>query len=72
MLLGVPVFTVIYAGVRSIINGRLKDRGLPSDTETYKNLDHIDPETGVPLRRPQSEKKPPKREKPESKVSGEK
>ncbi|MCL1827966.1 MAG: AI-2E family transporter [Oscillospiraceae bacterium] len=36
MLLGVPVFTVIYAGFRYIINARLKKRGLPSDTARYK------------------------------------
>lgn len=43
MLLGVPVFSVIYAGVRCLVNGRLQKRGLPVETAQYKNVDHVDP-----------------------------
>lgn len=46
MLLGVPVFTVILAGVNSLIDSSLSRRGYPADSELYEQLDHIDPETG--------------------------
>ena len=42
MLLGVPVFSVIYAGVRCLVNERLKKRGLPVETAKYKPVDHVD------------------------------
>jgi len=35
MLLGVPVFVVIYTGVHYLINERLKEKGLPTDTGFY-------------------------------------
>ncbi|MEG0777740.1 MAG: AI-2E family transporter [Oscillospiraceae bacterium] len=52
MIIGVPVFAVLYAGVKSLVSGRLKKRGLPSETEVYKNMDHIDPKTLNPIERP--------------------
>ena len=45
MLLGVPVFVVIYTGVNSLIVRKLKNDDLPSEVEAYENLDHIDPIT---------------------------
>ena len=35
MVCGVPVFTVIYAGLNSLVNSRLKKRGLPHDITFY-------------------------------------
>ena len=35
MICGVPVFTVLYGGLRSFVNGRLKSKGLPVDAERY-------------------------------------
>lgn len=46
MLLGVPVFVVIYTLISNVINRELENQNLPSDTEAYMNLDYIDPETG--------------------------
>lgn len=46
MLLGVPVFVVIYTLISNVINRGLEKQNLPSDTEAYMNLDYIDPETG--------------------------
>ena len=42
MIIGVPFFAVLYALARRIINRMLKRRGLPLETEKYKNVDYID------------------------------
>lgn len=36
MFVGVPVFTVIYHAFNEIVCGRLKKKGLPTDTASYK------------------------------------
>ncbi len=41
MLVGVPVFGVIYYIVETFINYRLKLRGMPTETEGYKDLDYF-------------------------------
>ncbi len=46
MLLGVPVFVIIYTVIEMIIDKKLKKKGLPSDAEEYMHLDYIDPESG--------------------------
>ncbi|MGN1001802.1 MAG: AI-2E family transporter [Oscillospiraceae bacterium] len=46
MLLGVPVFVVIYTLFKSLVNRKLKRSGLATETAVYENLDHIDPKTG--------------------------
>lgn len=46
MLLGVPVFMVLYTGFKSLVNRKLKRSGLPEEGEYYKNLDYISSETG--------------------------
>ena len=45
MLLGVPVFVVIQALLNASTEKKLKDKALPCDTETYMNMDYIDPVT---------------------------
>lgn len=45
MLLGVPVFVVVYTLLNMHIEKKLKDKALPYDTETYMNMDYIDPVT---------------------------
>ena len=42
LIIGVPFFAVLYALARRIINRMLKRRGLPLETEKYKNVDYID------------------------------
>ena len=63
MLLGVPVFVVIYAFVRGLVNRKLERSGLPIEQAAYENMDHIDPRTGLPIERqePQTPPKQPKR-----------
>lgn len=44
MIVGVPIFAVIYAGVRSVINMKLEKKNLPKETEQYETLEYIDDE----------------------------
>ena len=55
MLLGVPVFVVIYTGVTMLVDKRLKKKDLPDDPDLYSDLDHIDPESGVMIMRKQAQ-----------------
>ncbi len=45
MLLGVPVFVVIYTAINAGVEKRLKENDLPWETEEYETMDHIDPVT---------------------------
>lgn len=45
MLLGVPVFVVIYTGINSLIDKKLKKSDLPWETADYIGVDYIDPVT---------------------------
>lgn len=51
MLLGVPVFVIIYTAIGDLVNKGLKSKDFPSDAEAYMRLDYIDPETGKPVLR---------------------
>jgi predicted PurR-regulated permease PerM len=45
MLLGVPVFVVIYTVIQNWIVKKLKKNDLPWEIEDYKEMDYIDPAT---------------------------
>ncbi|MBQ4382941.1 MAG: AI-2E family transporter [Firmicutes bacterium] len=45
MLLGVPVFVLIYSVVDTAINNKLAKEHLPVGNESYKVIERIDPET---------------------------
>ena len=45
MLIGVPVFVVIYTALGKLINKKLEKNNLPLKTEAYVDLDYIDPVT---------------------------
>ena len=49
MLIGVPIFMLIYTGVGILIERGLERKGLPVENSFYSNLDHIDPETKTPI-----------------------
>ena len=51
MLLGVPVFVVIYTGITNLVEKRLARRDLPVEPEAYADLDHIDPVTRMPVKK---------------------
>lgn len=46
MLLGVPVFVVLYTFFTNLTNRKLTRSGLPVETDKYVRMDHIDPKTG--------------------------
>lgn len=50
MLLGVPVFVVVYEGIRRLVHMGLKKHGLQTETAQYVNIDAIDEETKLPIR----------------------
>ena len=51
MLLGVPVFVVIYTGITNLVEKRLRKRDLPVEANAYSDLDHIDPVTRRPVKK---------------------
>lgn len=52
MLLGVPVFVVLYTLVKHLTRRKLRRSGLPEDYVSYENLHHIDPKTGEHIEMP--------------------
>ena len=50
MVLGVPIFVVIYTFVNEGIKKRLQRSALPVEEEAYKDVDYIDPVTLKPIR----------------------
>ena len=55
MLLGVPVFVVIYTLINNLIDRKLKRSDLPYETEDYMDVDYIDPATLQPIRHEKEE-----------------
>jgi len=51
MLLGVPVFVLIYSFFTSIINRKLERSGLPTENDVYKGMTYIDPKSGQVIER---------------------
>lgn len=45
MLLGVPLFVVIYTAVKNVVEKSLKKNDLPLEIKSYENLDYIDTAT---------------------------
>ena len=46
MLLGVPVFVIIYTAISMLVDKKLERDGYTTETEKYIDLDYIDPDTG--------------------------
>ncbi len=42
MIIGVPVFAIIYAAIKAFVNKSLINKDLPSQTEAYTNVECID------------------------------
>lgn len=57
MLLGVPVFVVLYTGLTGMVDRKLKRSGLPTDGEYYKGLDYISSETGEAVPREENRRR---------------
>lgn len=46
MILGVPIFSILYSFINGVIKNRLKEKKLPIDSKDYENLLYIDEKTG--------------------------
>ncbi len=46
MIVGVPIFAVIYAAIKSLVNTALAKKQLPLETQKYEQLDYVD-EAGI-------------------------
>ena len=55
LVLGVPVFAVIYEAISSLVRRRLAVRNLPIATGGYIDVSGFDPETSVPIQTVQRE-----------------
>jgi predicted PurR-regulated permease PerM len=55
MIIGVPLFAVIYDQIRSFVENRLKKKDLPHTTEEFKDISRIDPDTNSPVYREAAE-----------------
>lgn len=42
MVVGVPIFAVIYTAARALINQSLEGKNMPQDTELYMNVGYVD------------------------------
>ena len=42
MVVGVPIFAVIYAGVKSVVNRLLRKKDLPTEIQPYMTVGQID------------------------------
>ena len=64
MILSVPLFAVLYAGIAALVDQRLKNRGLATETAAYIDISGIDPETfePIPLYPEKTESTPPSSE----------
>lgn len=49
MIVGVPTFAAIYAGVKTLVRRKLEKSGLPSETAVYENMSYFDPESLEPV-----------------------
>jgi len=67
MLLGVPVFVVLYTFIKNLINRKLQRSDITSDTEEFKNIDFIDPKTGEAIAHDGRNRKKRRGKKPEQK-----
>lgn len=63
MLLGVPVFVVIYTLIKNLVHKKLSRSGLPVETDEFKTIDHIDPQTGMPVSVEHAKQRPSIRKK---------
>jgi predicted PurR-regulated permease PerM len=64
MVLGVPVWVIIYTWLSRGVEKKLKESDLPNDSELYVNMDYIDPQTREFVYKAEKEKEPPKNEQP--------
>lgn len=67
MLLGVPVWVILYTWINHRVDRKLKNKDLPNDSALYVGMDYIDPDTMEFIYKPEKEeqkKEPPQEERP--------
>ena len=42
MIVGVPIFAIIYAAVKAVVNMKLEKKNLPRETKRYETVEYID------------------------------
>ena len=68
MLLGVPVFAMIYYIIRRLVNHSVKKKNLPTVTDMYVNASAVDERTGqvryyeAKKKKKRKSKEPPRKE----------
>ncbi len=69
MILGVPLFAVIYYVIRNFINNSIRKKGLPLDAELYRTAQSLNPDTmeftTMPEEAAKAKKEPRKKAKPQ-------
>lgn len=66
MIIGVPVWAVIVAGLKYLRNSWLKKKDLPTEEHPYQDLEFINPETLEPVKLVPEEEKDEKEKKKRS------
>ena len=46
LIIGIPLFAVIYSIIRTRVGRKLENKGLPSDSNVYRKVAYVDEETG--------------------------
>lgn len=49
LIIGIPLFAVVYSFTKNRVKKRLEKKDLPSDSNVYRDIDHIDDETNEPI-----------------------
>lgn len=49
MIIGVPIFSILYSFVNGLIKKKLESKKLPTNSKDYEYLDHIDEKSGKPV-----------------------
>ena len=49
MILGVPLFSILYSFLNGVVKRRLKMKKLPQDSKDYEKLLYISEKTGKPV-----------------------
>lgn len=57
MLIGVPVFAIIYNNVKHWVERSLKKKGVPVKTSEFRKISHMDPVSGEPVYMEEAEEK---------------
>lgn len=67
MIVGVPIFAVLYAAIKAIVNTMLEKKQMPKESAEYENIEYIDEEGFHQL--PQEDKNLRKKGSPSAKKS---